>query len=153
MTMREEWLALAKKCRRIKGPHTRLDAQIALASGEQILRVYNDGGWSMAHRGDVHWWTHCPASAAKKGVARHAQGAIMGSIKRVPYTSSIEAITGLIARALPGWHWEVGADRSAMMRNPGEWRGAADDICIWGAASPALALCEAFCRAMAEKAK
>ena len=102
MTTREEWLALAKKCRRIKGPHARLDAQIALASGEQILRVYNDGAWSMAHRGDVHWWTHCPASAAKKGVARHAQGAIMGSIKRVPYTSSIEAITGLIARALPG---------------------------------------------------
>ena len=69
------------------------------------------------------------------------------------YTESLDVITGLIARALPGWHWEVGADRSAMMRNPGEWRGAADDICIWGAASPALALCEAFCLAMAEKAK
>ena len=67
----------------------------------------------------------------------------------LPYTASLDAITGLIARALPGWHWEVGADRSAMMRKPNRPAKRAlaiDDICIWQGVSPALALCEAFCR-------
>lgn len=73
----------------------------------------------------------------------------------LPYTASLDAVTGLIAQALPGWHWEAGADRSAMMRapdTPPRRTLAIDDICIWKSASPALALCEAFCRAMAEKA-
>lgn len=70
------------------------------------------------------------------------------------YTSSLDEITELIAQKLPGWHWEAGADRSAMMRapdTPPRRTLAIDDICIWKSASPALALCEAFCRAMAEK--
>lgn len=84
------------------------------------------------------------------------------------YTASLDAITGLIARALPGWAWRVATchvsddawlaldygdpahcDRlRAELGEPqkGHWTDDGIDIDRRPPGNPALALCEAFCR-------
>ena len=73
------------------------------------------------------------------------------------YTASLDAITALIERELPGLGWRIagqdehGGKPYAQIRWPIQnqiWRQE-----IAHAATPALALCAAFCRAMAEKAE
>lgn len=67
-------------------------------------------------------------------------------------TALIDAITALIERELPGWYWQTQSETyhnkaKALLRSlVGEWIAAAGD-----AKTPPLALCAAFCRAMAEK--
>lgn len=78
-------------------------------------------------------------------------GAALGIMWHGAYTASLDAITAAIGERLPGWHWETGADRCALVRDPAEALGAAADHVCWKAATPALALCAAFCRAMAER--
>lgn len=86
----------------------------------------------------------------------------------LPHTASLDAITGLIARALPGWAWRVATchvsddawlaldygdpahcDRlRAELGEPqkGHWTDDGIDIDRRPPGNPALALCDAFCR-------
>ena len=75
----------------------------------------------------------------------------------LPYTASLDAITGLVEAARPVMSYEVrrsgaGDKGQATIWNPARSPSAGYDIRVTGRPSPALALCEAFCRAMAEKA-
>lgn len=70
------------------------------------------------------------------------------------YTESLDAIVGLIKTTRPTWGWDCAHDmtfQKAPMANV--WWTDSTGL-HWGghrsAASPALALCEAFCLAMAE---
>lgn len=64
------------------------------------------------------------------------------------YTASLDAIVGLIAAQLPGWYWSVEEGGFAMIRSLTFRRPDGDVVCR-KSASPALALCTAFCLAMA----
>ena len=69
------------------------------------------------------------------------------------YTDSLDAITALIERELPGWRWKAGR---AEFHCWATIYGGAGEGPVFSAVSvqgcAALALCAAFCRAMAEKA-
>lgn len=69
------------------------------------------------------------------------------------YTASLDAITALIERDLPGWRWKAGR---AEFHCWATIYGGPDEGSVFSAVSiqgcAALALCAAFCRAMAEKA-
>lgn len=74
------------------------------------------------------------------------------------YTASLDAIVALIEERLPGRSWGTGkpgrrgkAARGTIAKAPGE-RGV-NTHHHGNAATPALALCAAFCRAMAEGEK
>ena len=74
------------------------------------------------------------------------------------FTESLDVITALIERELPGGSWFVGKGRTRLEEPLGGARIFADeagDNCIGEgeAATPALALCAAFCRAMAERSE
>lgn len=67
-----------------------------------------------------------------------------------PYTASIDSSIALVERMLPGWHWEVGRDGTAMVRDPNVVGASADYVC-WGGTTPALALLAALLRALIAK--
>jgi hypothetical protein len=77
----------------------------------------------------------------------------MGSLlpegfQMIPYfgfTASIDAITALIERELPGWDWSI--TKAYEYCEATLWRY--DPVFRSTAASPALALCAAFCSVMA----
>lgn len=67
-------------------------------------------------------------------------------------TSSLDAITAMIERKLPGLGWEVarweddpGTPYARLMWNEGDTFKSTKEV---RAATPALALCAAFCKAM-----
>jgi hypothetical protein len=72
------------------------------------------------------------------------------------FTSSLDAITALIERELPGWaHCHIQEKLRGCIGYIHNNRNFHDTQQRWRecrAATPALALCAAFCRAMAEKA-
>ena len=71
------------------------------------------------------------------------------------FTSSLDAITALIDRELPGWRvrWHTDGDgvHEAFLEDKGDFDAIDARHTETFAASPALALCAAFCRAMNEK--
>jgi hypothetical protein len=120
MTTRDEWLALAGRCETAKGPDRELDADI-LSAWAPLDRNGTKAGWRMDGE---------PGDWAK------------------PYTASLDAITALIERELPGRDVHSGTFRgraNGMIMNAdrtaGPWREAATEP---------LARCAAFCRAKAE---
>lgn len=133
MTTRETWLALAERCEAAKGPDREISEGILSALG-------------YARISDAHWF--CEGKGHWNDGNRIA--------------ASLDAITALIERELPGCGWSV--DRSPsdakiagspvlpeafIMQHGDEWTYEGWPLCK--AHTPVLALCAAFCRAMAER--
>jgi hypothetical protein len=132
MTSKAEWLALSERCEKATGPDRDIDAEIYDATTPHLL-----------YAGEY---------AGKRAVRRSG-----GAVWLPFFTYSIDDITALIERELPAAAWR--AVRPLDDRKPQgtiQRRGETGGFNIWvdtEAATPALALCAAFCRAMAEKAE
>ena len=124
MTTKAEWLALAERCEKAMEPDCQLELQLLSAAIGKRWQLGTD------------------------------------TVPR--YTSSLDAITALIERELPDFHWRIqgGCKKTGWIQMSGDPRAyiksKAKDYNIGfdgEAATPALALCAAFCRAMAEAAE
>lgn len=136
---REQWTVLAERCEAAARSDDELDEAIFLALGWKHFVIQGD-----------HW-------------RRQGDDWLTRTLPQLPETTgSIDAITALIERELPGWAWYCAfihapgclpcngdiwrpSTRGAEVPSIGPDRFRAD------AATPALALCAAFCRAMAER--
>ena len=112
-------LALADRCEAASGPDRQLDAEIAFATGWRL----RDAVWRPP---GGEWGAELP-----------------------PFTAMIDAALTLVPA---GWDWRVEVERS---RRPGAiccqheaWRRF-PGVTMYGAATPALALCTAALRAQA----
>lgn len=113
---RPTWLALAERCEKATGPDRMIDAEIHDA-------VYGGSeAWEAVRRwgGGVQWIKH--------------------------RTASVDAITTLIERKLPGCSYRSGRGEAGTY-----WAAIGADF-LMSAASEPLARCAVFCQAMAEKA-
>jgi hypothetical protein len=126
MTSKAEWLALAERCEKAMEPDREID-------------------WCI-HAAILNW----PAEIKPRQPGD------------AEYTASLDAITALIERELPDFHWRIqgGCKKTGWIQMSGDPRAyiksKAKDYKIGfdgEAATPALALCAAFCRAMAEAAE
>ena len=138
MTSKAEWLALAERCEKATGPDREIDAEIYDAlcpqrlgykAGKNIVRVFGGAAWLPC------------------------------------FTISLDAITALIERELPEMQWLCRPDKEeggfAKLCNPRSlkpWETIEQESlktwpCWAYADTPALALCAAFCHAMAEAAE
>lgn len=135
-----KWLELAERCEKATGPDREIECLIAVEAGDV------PAGYT---RHDAFTWI-CP------------QPPFMNLTYSPAYfTASLDAITALIERELPGWYrasgfnTEADADdiladgHFAVLALPSE--ESRDPIRIAACASEALARCAAFCRAMAAK--
>jgi hypothetical protein len=116
------WLALASRCEKATGPDDDIDLALA---GDLYPHYVNY---------DPETWL----------------------IRNGGWTDSLDAITALIERELPGWAYVLDTRNVATwlapyarLFRPGEI--ASGNPPSGKAATPALSLCAAFCRAMAEK--
>lgn len=128
---RAQWLALAERCEKAKGPDRELDEDIAQALG---WTTFMFGG----------------AGLCWKDTA--------GEPRPTPprWTSSLDAIVALIDVWLPRWRvrWQTDGDgvHEAFLENKGDFGAVEARHTLSFGINPALALCAAFCRAMAERA-
>jgi len=147
MTSKAEWLALAERCEKETGVDREIDCLIAVAVND-VPAGY------MRH--DAFSWT-CPQPPFMPLAYSPAY-----------FTYSLDAITALIERELPEMRWLCRPDKEGGF---GTLYAAPEAIeqgslktwetikqeslkewpCWAYADTPALALCAAFCRAMAEK--
>jgi hypothetical protein len=125
----DEWNKLAERCEAAKGlnyheHHTLTDA---------ILTGCGFDGGFVGDDGSDEWQRH----------DSNGDSYFSGMI-----TQSLDAITALVERELPGWDWHASTHRgkgvSALNDGSYDWRWIT-------AATPTLALCAAFCRAMAAR--
>ena len=134
MTTHEQWLALAQRCAESTGLDRNLDGDIyVLWFGDEDLRSI---GYGLVRS---VWMRN-----------EHAAPEVTGSI---------DAIVSLIEKTLPGWwasadltqcpHHQFETGFRGRIQGP---RYIAQDYSVSGA-SPALALCRAYCIARAELAK
>jgi hypothetical protein len=141
MTSKAEWLALAERCEKATGPDRELAKDFARALGLAPGNVVAQGyGW---REDDSGWWlaTGEDARIYPKRIAPP------------PVLSSLDAITALIARELPEAMGNVQFGKSVFPASGGyvaQLIVGEPDYSAEGR-TPALALCAAFCRAMAEK--
>jgi hypothetical protein len=139
MTTKAEWIALAERCEKATGPDREIDATMEAYAGK----------WSAD---DLEYVLADIETNARIDV----------------YTRSLDAITALIERELPEMRWLCRPDKEGGF---GTLYAAPEAIeqgslktwetikqeslkewpCWAYADTPALALCAAFCRAMAEK--
>lgn len=131
---RDEWLALAERCEKATGLDREIDFKIGFATG-----------W----RKDIIDGNEMVLDWECNEFPNH-YGSLLPSV-----TESLDAITALIERELPGLGWRIagrdehGGKPYAQIRWPIKdqvWKQE-----ISHAATPALAICAAFCRAMADK--
>jgi hypothetical protein len=157
-TTREEWLALAERIEKATEPNREIDARISVAVGDVVMRFLKvSGKWAF-------WTTPVEPNqcASLSNVSGNEDDAFrsLGNYKIAPrYTGSLDVITELIERELPGHSWavlkrEIGTkvmldqfpakDKSLALRQ--------ERTAIYAnAETPAVALCMVFCRAMAER--
>ena len=135
---RSEWIALAKRCEEAKGPDRELDFAIGIASG-----VYTEAGPCPGHRQEGDKTRYVTYLHPKhKTIWRGAIGACVSYL-----TGSLDAITSLIEdRFTPNWTVE----RNCGGTDAQIWDVGGSSVASNGH-TPALALCAAFCRAMAER--
>ena len=135
-----KWLELAERCEKATGPDREIDWAIGLATG-----------W----RRDIHDGNNMIIDWEGNMFPDH-YGSLLPSV-----TESLDVITALIERELPGWYRASGFNTQAdaddiladghfaVLAPPSE--ELRDPIRIAACASEALARCAAFCRAMAAK--
>jgi hypothetical protein len=116
------WLALAERCEQATGPDRVIDDLLMRYLGY----VWKVGRWNSP---DMSSWLYGDR------------------------TSSLDAITALIERELVDWDWSANYSFEKTGKRRGlAWLTFDGRRVIQGrSATPALALCAAFCRAMAEK--
>jgi hypothetical protein len=168
-----EWTALAERCEKAMEPDREIDAAIMFDAFAKPVGVMSDGGprgylwpdddpsWNFGMRfpgKDRDWFYQTRAKDEKEMLLLERDGAlVLMNNLRIPHlTGSLDAITALIERKLPAtWVWTLGQNIHhrtwGVSINNLDSDGAPYSVC-WGASShaPALALCAAFCRAMAE---
>lgn len=149
---RDEWLTLAKRCEKATGPDREIDVAIIRAAYPDI------GECAPLCEGDEPVFWHAPYCKQPCPTL----------------TASLDAITGLIETRLPGFAWKCGtcsvSDDAWICPDwngpehgkrlieefggpaRGTWLDEGIDIDRRPPGNIALALCEAFCRAMAERA-
>jgi hypothetical protein len=97
----------------------------------------------------------CEAASGQDSNINGAIGVAVGNHHHRSYTASIDAITSLIGEKLPNKRWLVREDEElgglANIITAGVKYVQESDTCHAFAATPALALCAAFCRAMADR--
>lgn len=123
---REQWTALAARCEAAEEEDREIDWAIGLATGWR--RDIYDGNDML-----IDW---------EGNMFPEHPGAIWPSV-----TDSLDTITALIEQELPGHSWRTG---NLPSRRGFAFLGTSKAEHV--AATPALALCAAFCRAMAERA-
>jgi hypothetical protein len=132
MTSKAEWIDLAERCEKAKGLDRETDGDIAHAAKQFVdyLPRVPERPWLWAEFVDPDDWECWEAPE---------------------YTASLDAITALIERELPGYSWRLLKGQRYITAEL--WLSGDCDGHLWAldAATPALALCAAFCRAMAEK--
>lgn len=134
MTTAAEWAALAERCEAAKGQDCEIDATMYALARNHL----NPSAFLESFRREIATKTMVPV-----------------------YTASLDAITARIEREFPGWGYDFKrrkADESPYSRGcfASVWetpsvRITSDCGQLRPCASPALALCAAFCRAMAAK--
>ena len=161
MATAKEWIALAKRCEEATGPGREIDVEIALAIDLHPLGLQR-------LREIIHMWGTTAEFVSDLTIG-NAWARMLPS-----YTASLDAITALMRTELPGWmvrvQWcglsaeawvapdlnspvlaaEIRADEARWHdyadRNEVELRPGSEQAAI-------LALCAAFCRAMAERSE
>ena len=148
-TTPEQWLALAERIEKATGPNRLIDARICVAIGDIVMRFSKvTGKWA--------FWT-TPVEPPKFATLSNVSGNEDDAFRALSeytiasrYTGSPDIITALIERELPvEWlrqdKW-VGRRATCYM-----WLRPTPSTPFAGSSeTPALALCAAFCRAMAE---
>jgi hypothetical protein len=182
MTTKAQWIALADRCETATGSDRDIDAAIMFDAFAKPVGVMSDGGprgylwpddnpsWNFGMRfpgKDRDWFNQTRAKDEKETLLLERDGALvlMNDIRIPRLTASIDAITALIERELPGWFY--GSWRGTMRKSHGTFwaevyfmNGSTEKwllVDVFGdpimspGATEALARCAAFCRAMAEK--
>lgn len=147
--MRSEIEALIERVEKATGPDREIDLAIDLAlfPASEIAKLMQFRRGLDNNEG-MSWDIHHSGSVVFQKIDHHGACYYNGGYPLAKYTSSLDAAVALAERVLPGAHWEIHGDCSAMMRiGP----AAADDICVWKAATPALALVAATLRALSQK--
>jgi hypothetical protein len=122
MTSKAEWLALGERCEKATGPDREIDGAIFDALSLDL-------------------------SISAEHLAKDKRLTLEWLPK---YSASLDAITALIERELPEVRWVCRTDTLGGFGNLYRRRNP-DRSWPCFAFTPALALCAAFCRAMAEK--
>lgn len=94
------------------------------------------------------------ATGSDRDIERCMGSLLPEGFQMIPYfgfTSSLDAITSLIEREMPDAGWSAHNEYYDVIEGRIMRRG--QDTIMRYSATPALALCAAFCRAMAEKAE
>jgi hypothetical protein len=132
MTSKAEWLALSERCEKAKMADRETDGDIAHAAKQFVdyLPRIPERPWLWAEFVAPDDWECWEAPE---------------------YTASLDDITALIERELPDAGWSAHNEYYDVIEGRIMRRGQ-DTIMRYGA-TPALALCAAFCRAMAEAAE
>jgi hypothetical protein len=137
---KDQWLALAERCEKAKNGDWKLDGDILTLAGGVIRKI-----------------TRLGLRGRTAGSERYfPPGSISVNGYPIPdITASLDVITALIEREFPGIPGDVGI--GALAHGETTYHAVlyvgGDDVSHCGDAStPALALCGAFCRAMAGKA-
>ena len=124
MTTKAEWIAIAERCEKATWPDREIDGAIFDALSLDL-------------------------SISAKHLAKDKRL----TLEWLPrYSASLDVITALIERELPEWGWSIRVGRrfiTAQLWPNGQCGGHQFAV---DAPTPALAMCVAFCRAMAEKA-
>jgi hypothetical protein len=124
VTTKAQWIALADRCETATGPDRDIDAEIYDATTPHVLYAGEYAGkFAVRTSGSAVWLPF--------------------------FTYSIDDITALIERELA----PISVDLQIRPKDAYAklWLHSRNDPSIRQAATPALALCAAFCRAMAEK--
>lgn len=136
---------LIERCRKAEGGDRELDAEIA-----SIVRYHPYGPFHWLDRSPEA--VYAPTHAGWLGFTLPGEGTPRDAWASHEYTSSIDAITALIEKELPGWDW--GAECLHEDRSYGKvWvHGWHDDTVVEDSAPTApLALCLAFLLAIQSK--
>jgi hypothetical protein len=150
VTSKEEWLALAERCEKATGHDREIDADICILANwigptqphqmfqGPAINLRRGEDWNSPSDGDWLDWEDADGDPWSDCAPR--------------LTASLDAITALIERELPGWDWSTAKSHEHCRANV--WRLSPISRGSFPpkhatAATAALAMCAAFCRAMA----
>lgn len=144
MTERTRWLDLSERCENATGPDRAIDAEIEAALTGRV--THKDAvGWTMKPQDDEWKLRQIANSPYISSFKRPAPG----------YTASLDAITALTKQELPATRVHLsfgdGLSSAAISRGYGARRTWPCGCVERADYEIALALCAAFCCAMAEK--
>ena len=149
-----KWVELAERCEKATGPDREIDHEIYKLVGRVSLvdiTYLRAHGQLVGHPDFVR--------VTSDGSIGPTSGMSTGDFILNRYTESLDAITALIDRELPGFYWSAIVRATPLGKHTAEGVISNGELFMTGqhrgwnvfAYTPALALCAAFCRAMNEK--